>query len=264
MSDQFSAPHDLEESPYLNPIQRTLVVDDVIDRLIALVVHEDLRPGDRLPTERELMQRLAIGRSTLREAIKTLSAVGALEVKRGSGIYVGSGETSILSKPLAWGFFLSRSSVGQVIEARSVIESALAGWAAERRTPTDLSAIEEQLARLEDTQDDKDRYIENDLKFHLAIARASQNKILFQVLNIFQHLLRVWMETTYQETNGSRDSMVLHRELVAAIRAGDARAAREIMERHTSGNPLRSAIAREYAQSQVTPDFFALIKKRSQ
>jgi GntR family transcriptional regulator, transcriptional repressor for pyruvate dehydrogenase complex len=264
MSDQFTAPHNLEESPYLNPIHRTLVVDDVIDRLIALVVHEDLRPGDKLPTERELMQRLAIGRSTLREAIKTLSAVGALEVKRGSGIYVGSGETSILAKPLAWGFFLSRSSVGQVIEARSVIESALAGWAADRRTLADMAAIEEQLARLEDTQDDKDRYIENDLKFHLAIARASQNKILFQVLNIFQHLLRVWMETTYQETNGSRDSMVLHRELVAAIRAGDARAAREIMERHTSGNPLRSAIAREYAQSQVTPDFFSLIKKRSQ
>jgi GntR family transcriptional regulator, transcriptional repressor for pyruvate dehydrogenase complex len=261
MSDQFSGQSELGESPYLNPIHRTLVVDEIIDRLIALVVNENLKPGDKLPTERELMARLSIGRSSLREAVKTLSAVGALEVKRGSGIYVGYGDTSILAKPLAWGMFLSKSNVGQVIEARSVIESALAGWAAERRSDEDLVRLGELVDQLEMSQGNKETYIDTDLKFHLAIGKAAQNNILFQVLNIFQHLLRLWMETTYQETQGSRDSMKAHRELLDAIRTRDARLARRIMQDHTSGTPLRSAVARQYAESQVTSDFLSLIRE---
>jgi GntR family transcriptional regulator, transcriptional repressor for pyruvate dehydrogenase complex len=261
MSDQLSPHSELEESTYLNPINHTSVVDEVIDRLIALVIHEDLKPGDKLPTERELMSRLEIGRSSLREAIKTLTAVGALEVKRGSGIYVGYGDTSILAKPLAWGMFLSRSSVGEVIEARSVIESALAGWAAERRLEEDLVIIGDLLEKLEKSQDDKEAYIEYDLKFHLAIASAAQNKILFQVLNIFQHLLRVWMEITYQETHGARVSMISHRELLEALRVKDSQAARRIMQDHTSGLPLRSAVARQFSESQIMSDFLSLIKE---
>jgi GntR family transcriptional repressor for pyruvate dehydrogenase complex len=261
MSDQFSETNKLDDSPYLNPISRALVVDEIIDRLIALVVNEKLKPGDKLPTERELMARLSIGRSSLREAIKTLSAVGALEVKRGSGIFVGYGDTSILAKPLAWGMFLSKSNVGQVIEARSIIESALAGWAAERRSNEDLQLLSELLQKLEMSQNDKETYINYDLKFHLAIGKAAQNNILFQVLNIFQNILRAWMEITYQETNGPMDSMETHRELLEAIRNGNSRSARRIMQDHTSGAPLRTAAARHSAESQMMLDFLSLIKE---
>ena len=258
MSDQFSPPNELNTSPYLKPISKTLVVDQVIDRLIALVVNENLHPGDKLPTERELMTRLNIGRSSLREAIKNLAAVGAVEVKRGSGIFVGNGDTSILARPLAWGMFLSRGNVSQVIEARNVIETALAGWAAERRSEDDLASIGEILDRLEKNQNVKDAYIEYDLKFHLAVANAAQNKILLQFLNIFQHLLQTWMEITYQETQGARESMHSHHQLFAAIQAQDANTARRIMQEHTSGAPLRSAVARQYSASVIASDFFPL------
>jgi GntR family transcriptional regulator, transcriptional repressor for pyruvate dehydrogenase complex len=261
MSDQFSEQHPIGESPYLNPIHRTLVVDEVIDRLIALVVNENLKPGDRLPAERELMSRLAIGRSSLREAVKTLSAIGVLEVKRGSGIFVGRGDASILARPLAWGMFLSKDSVGQAIEARSVIESALAGWAAERRSAEDIAALSDILEKLERNQDDQAAYIDLDIQFHLAIASAAQNQILFQVLTIFQHLLRVWMETTYTESHGAADSMASHRQLFGAIRDQDAAAARNIMQLHTSGAPLRSAVMRHFAASDITPDLLSILKK---
>jgi GntR family transcriptional repressor for pyruvate dehydrogenase complex len=260
MSDQFLDPNQFEDSPYLNPINRTLVVDEVIDRLVALIVNENLKPGDKLPTERELMARLEIGRSSLREAIKTLSAVGALESKRGSGIFVGNGDASILAKPLAWGIFLGGISVAQVIEARSVIETALAGWAAERRSDEDIAAIAKLIEKLEASRNEKKAYIQLDLQFHLAVAKAAQNKILFQVLNIFQNLLRVWMETTYDETHGSKDSVVAHRELFEAIRAKDVNAARRGMQIHTSGAPLLSAVSQRYAETQATPDFLDLIK----
>jgi GntR family transcriptional repressor for pyruvate dehydrogenase complex len=218
MSDQFLDPNQFEDSPYLNPINRTLVVDEVIDRLVALIVNENLKPGDKLPTERELMARLEIGRSSLREAIKTLS------------------------------------------EARSVIETALAGWAAERRSDEDIAAIAKLIEKLEASRNEKKAYIQLDLQFHLAVAKAAQNKILFQVLNIFQNLLRVWMETTYDETHGSKDSVVAHRELFEAIRAKDVNAARRGMQIHTSGAPLLSAVSQRYAETQATPDFLDLIK----
>ncbi len=262
MSDQFSRINELEESPYLNPINRPSIVDEVIDRLIALIVKENLKPGDKLPTERELISRLSIGRSSLREAIKTLSAVGALEVKRGSGTIVGHGDTSILAKPLAWGMFLSRSTVGEIIEARSVIETALVGWAAERRSDEDISIIGEILDKLEKNKNDKKTYIEYDLKFHLAIAKAAQNKVLIQVLNIFQHILRVWMEITYDETQGANASMIAHHGMFEAILAMDADSARGIMHDHISGGPLRSAVMRNSSEADVMSDFLSLIQEK--
>ena len=258
MSDQFPKPNKFEESLY--PINKTLVVDEVVDRLINIVINENLKPGDKLPTERELVARLSISRSSLREAVRTLCAVGALEVKRGSGIYVGYCDTSILAKPLAWSLFLSQSNVEQVIEARSVFEVALAGWAAERRTEEDLSAIYEVLQKLEANENNKDAYVEYDLQFHMAIAKAAKNTMIFQVFTIFQQLLRVWMTTTYQETKGAKDSMAAHRQLFEAIRSRDAKAAREIMYDHTSGAPLRSAVVRMYSETQQSPDFLSFVK----
>jgi len=156
--------------------------------------------------------------------------------------------------------FLSQSNADQVIEARSVFEVTLAGWAAERRSDEDLSSIGELLKKLEKNENDKDAYVEYDLQFHLAIAKAAKNAIIFQIFNIFQQLLRVWMTTTFQETKGAKDSMVMHRKLFEAIRSRDSKAAREIMHDHTSGGPLRSAVARIYTESQPQPDFLALIK----
>jgi GntR family transcriptional repressor for pyruvate dehydrogenase complex len=260
MSDQLSVHNQPDESPYLNPIDSTLVVDEVIARLVTLIVHGNLKPGDKLPTERELMARLGIGRSSLREAIKTLSAVGALEARQGSGIYVGNGDASILAKPLAWGMLLGGSSVGEVIEARRVIETALAGWAAERRSDEDITIIEALLNKLEASRDTKEVYVQLDLEFHLAIANAAQNRILSQVLGLFQNLLRVWMETTYDENHGSKESVVAHRELFEAIRARDAQAARRIIQKHTAGARLLSVVAQHYAKSPAAPDFLDLIR----
>jgi GntR family transcriptional regulator, transcriptional repressor for pyruvate dehydrogenase complex len=137
------------QSRHLDPINRNTVVDEIVERLIGLIVDDGLKPGDQLISERELMARLEVGRSSLREAIKTLCALGILEIKRGTGTFIGSGDTSILSKPLAWGLFLSQSNIQQVIEARSVIEVALAGWAAERATEEEITEIGRLLEKLE-------------------------------------------------------------------------------------------------------------------
>jgi GntR family transcriptional regulator, transcriptional repressor for pyruvate dehydrogenase complex len=235
-------------SRHLDPISRTTVVEEIVERLIGLIIDEGLKPGDQLIPERELMARLEVGRSSLREAIKTLCALGVLEIKRGTGTFIGYGDTSLLTKPLAWGLFLNQSSIQQVIEARSVIEVALAGWAAERATEEEIATIGQLLEQLEANQADMARYVESDLAFHLAIARAAHNDTLADVLTIFQHVLRVWMETTYKESKGTKDSMALHRKIYAAMQSRDVVAAREAMTTHTSGGPLLAAAARTDAE----------------
>jgi len=244
-------------SRHLDPINRTTVVDEIVERLIGLIIDEGLKPGDQLIPERELMARLEVGRSSLREAIKTLCALGILEIKRGTGTFVGYGDTSILTKPLSWGIFLNQSSIQQVIEARSVIEVALAGWAALRATEEEIATIGRLLERLEASQHEMSRYIESDLAFHLGIARAAHNDMLANVLTMFQHALRVWMETTYKEAKGTTDSMVLHREIYAAIQARDEAAARAAMTDHTSGGPLLAAAARSFANGLPPLDLYS-------
>ncbi len=208
------------DSPYLDPIGRTTVVDEIVERLVGLILDEGLKPGDKLMPERELMVRLAVGRSSLREAVKALCAVGVLEIRRGTGTFVGYGDTSILTKPLAWGLFVNQANFQQVIEARSVIEVALVGWAAERATDEEVNAIGRLLAELEELQDDMAAYVDADVRFHLAIADAAHNGMLANVLRIFQRVLRVWMETTYAESGSAEDSMALHRESIGPYAHG--------------------------------------------
>ncbi len=229
---------------HLDPITRMTVVDEIVERLVGLIIDDGFQPGDQLISERELMARLEVGRSSLREAIKTLCALGILEIRRGIGTFVSSRDTSILTKPLAWSLYLNQTSVRQVIEARSVIEVTLAGWAAERATEEEILAIGRFLDELEANQGDMAAYVESDLAFHLSIAKAAHNELFENILGTFQHILRAWMETTYKEAGGTKESMALHRKIYAAIRARDAKTAQQAMSAHTSGGPLLTAAER--------------------
>ncbi len=244
------------QSRHLEPIKNTTVVDEIIERLVGLIVDEGLKPGDRLLSERELMTRLAVGRSSLREAIKTLSALGILEIRRGNGTFVGCGDTSIFTKPLAWGLFVNQTDIQQVIEARSVIEVALAGWAALRATEEQVATMGRILDEMDDVQGDMERYVDLDLAFHLTIAAAAHNDMLTSVLRMFQQVLRVWMEMTYQEAGDTKDSMALHRAIFEAIRSRNVENARDAMTDHTSGKPLLAAAARAYSEGLKPPDLF--------
>jgi GntR family transcriptional repressor for pyruvate dehydrogenase complex len=239
MSDDPSTKH-------LEPLGRGSLVDDIIERLTSLIIEGGLRPGDQLFTERELMTRLGVGRSSLREAIKTLSALGILDIRHGTGTFISSGGTSMLTRPLKWGLFLTRTSVRDVIDARASMEISMARWAAERATDDEIKDIADLLQRLEENEGDAIKYVQYDLAFHMAIAKASHNELFLSILTMLQHILRVWMETTFAERSSSNNSMQLHRQIFAAIQARDPVAAGEAMAIHTTGGPLLAAAERAY------------------
>jgi GntR family transcriptional regulator, transcriptional repressor for pyruvate dehydrogenase complex len=231
----------------LAPIARPTITDQIVERITAFILGERLRPGDKLPSERELMARLGVGRSSLREAIKTLSAIGIVDVQIGDGMYVGSGQTAVLTKPLSWGLLIGEHNIREVIEARRAVETELCALAALRATPEDLNAIEEHFAAMESGRDDPETFTRADQEFHLAIARAARNGVLYHVLDTLRHVVRVWIYKTFSEGGDHHAGFPEHSAIIAALRAHDPVAAREVMGRHldAAGARLLAVLAAE-------------------
>ncbi len=229
------------ESKHLTPISRQKITDIILQRLINLILDEGLRPGDRLPTERDLMTRLSVGRSSLREAVRVLSTIGVVEVNVGEGMFVGNGGSSALTLPLSWGLLMNDDSAREVIETRRIIEVELAGLAAQRATDEDIAMIKGDVTQLEASQDDGPAFVRIDLDFHLAIARAAHNQVMFHILETLQQVVRAWMDKVTEEYFEGRPQPAFaeHAAVAEAIAARDEPQARQAMRGHLDRGAAR-------------------------
>ena len=217
----------------LAPLDRRNLTEEIVGRLVDFIVERRLVPGNRLPSERELMRSLGVGRSSLREAMKMLRSIGVIEVTVGDGTFVGRGDTSMLSRPLAWGLLMRRDSVLEVIEARRCVEIEIAGFAAERAGDGDVAALRACVDEMRAALGDPDRYTLADVAFHLELGRVAGNHILLHVLQTLQHIIRGWIaQSVTLAENGHPTSLDEHVAIYDAIAAHDSPAARRAMERH--------------------------------
>lgn len=219
----------------LAPIARPTITDQIVERITAFILDEGLRPGDKLPSERELMVRLGVGRSSLRESIKTLSAIGVVDVQIGDGMYVGSGQTAVLTKPLSWGLLIGEHNIREVIEARRAVETEMCALAATRATDEELATISAHYATMRASGDDAETYTRADQDFHLAIAAAARNSVLYHVLDMLRHVVRVWIFKTYTDYPDRIAGFDEHAAIDAALRERDPAAARLAMGAHVDG-----------------------------
>ena len=127
------------ENPY-RQIERATVSDAIVDQLRGLVAQGILKPGDRLPSERELCKRFGGGRTSVREALKPLITIGLLEGRMGSGTFVAA-ETGQFQKSLQWGLLSDLQSRDDLVETRHMLETNAAHWAAERAGEENLAVI---------------------------------------------------------------------------------------------------------------------------
>lgn len=233
------------ESRHLAPIPRTTVTEEISKRLLALVLEEGLRPGDKLPSERALMTRLAVGRSSLREAIKALSALGLVRIAPGVGAFVSAGDIAALARPLSWSLLMSEQSAHEVIEARRTIETEMAGLAAERATAADLSAIAKHLEAMRASVRHAEEFSRHDVAFHLAIASAARNQVLLHILTALRGLLHIWIVRVQTSFADPQQGFAGHEPIYLAIRERDAAAARQAMTAHlnAAGAQLLTLVA---------------------
>jgi GntR family transcriptional repressor for pyruvate dehydrogenase complex len=208
--------------------------DEITRRLVQLILDEGLKPGDKLPSERQLIARLGVGRSSLREAVKSLRAAGVIEVAGGEGMFVGRGEPPLLViSHLSWRLLMSERTTREVIEARRVVEVELAGFAAERATDADLDILRERLARVRAVRHDGDAYLMADLEFHRAVASAGHNLLLRHIFESLHEIVVAWLATVITEVEGGRPQWLPEHEAVfEAISARDVSQARAAMAAH--------------------------------
>jgi len=232
----------------IKPIERRKVTDQIIDQLLALVASGRFQTGDRLPSERELMNEFGVGRSSLREAIGALSLIGMLSTSAGRGTYISVNSDKLRSRPLTWRVQMGGEKVEELIEARIVLEEAIVGLAAAKAEVQDVNEIKERLQFLKSVVENRRRaaQVEADLSLHLSLATAAHNATLNRFLSELLNLMRLWMKQTVRDASPERDKITLghHSGIVEAIEARDVERARETMRKHLefSANNLSSIL----------------------
>ncbi len=224
----------LNDSMVLEPIEQNTVTEIVSQRLIRLLSEGVLRPGDKLPPERELAQQLRVGRTTVREALKLLTLSGILEAKRGDGTYVRQDFKDFLSQQISWPVLLSSREVNMIVEVREGLEIKAARLAAQRATPEELVNIA-VFRELKDIQG-RDIELETDLdmQFHNAIAVAAHNELLSHLMLSLQGIVRQYIALSNEMTDRLETTIAEHQAVYDAIASGSPDAAEQAMMDHLS------------------------------
>ncbi len=241
------------ESPLIVQLDRRESVSNELTRKLVdhLVTDGRLKPGDRLPSERQLAETLGIGRSAVRDAIRSLSLLGLIEVRQGSGSYVKEPDSEVLPQIIEWGMMLGERNIMDLIEARSHIETAVASLAAERKSSDDLEAIKRHLDAMSSATSTGE-FVEADVAFHIALAKAAGNSVFLDIITSAQSLLRVWITRVIDAADSTDSFHSEHFAVFEAISVGDAEGARVFMQRHM--DHASKELASSLAQSDSDTD----------
>jgi GntR family transcriptional repressor for pyruvate dehydrogenase complex len=230
-----STPPDLQIAPP-SPVRPNLSVF-LSQQILTLIRNRQLKPGDRLPSAKDLAAQFSVATPTMREALRRLQATGIVDIRHGSGIYVRRDSDRLMLSNPAYGT-LKTQTIMQVLDARVLIEPHLSELAAVHASPEHIAELRALLLRAEQALErPDDRYIKANYALHVAIARASGNLVLAHVI---ESLLEMYStELHLVDPNSSlaeiraRDHRH-HQLVIGAIAAADGPAAREAMAKHLS------------------------------
>jgi GntR family transcriptional repressor for pyruvate dehydrogenase complex len=217
----------------LRPVSRVTLGEQVAAQLAEQIAEGFWRPGDRLPAESELCTTLRIGRSTLREALKSLAYVGLVQMRPGEGTYVLDNTQLLVDRIRNRGVLKSEKELQDVSEARLILETELAAMAAERLVPGDLEKLEEILRDMKDClAHDGREYAALDVDFHLAIAKSSKNQLLYELLVPIRNVLQEFITKSQELPGIKQNAHEHHAKILAALRQRNPEKARREMRAH--------------------------------
>jgi GntR family transcriptional regulator, transcriptional repressor for pyruvate dehydrogenase complex len=210
----------------------TRLTIQVVNHIRAMIENGELKPGEKVPPEREFAQRLKISRASLRTGIGYMAAMGIMRVRHGVGTFIAEGPPQFGNSSLRVLGALHGFKSWHMFEARLLLESKMAGLAAERGKEEHFTQLAEEVAEMYATIDDPDEYLIHDVRFHRTIAAASDNPILASLMETVTSALYDGRRKTVSLSRSLKDSADIHREIYRAIRRRDSAAAQELMARH--------------------------------
>ncbi len=215
------------------PLHSTRLYEQVVNQIREQILTDQLKDGDKLPTERELAQRLGVSRTVVREALRSLAKEGLVEVRHGRGTYIINLTSQVLSKSLDLMLTIERADKSaELLEIREIFEPSIAALAASRATDDDLAALRAAVERMDASMEDVQGYTSADHSFHVALAVATHNFIIPTLLNPIVDLLNSQREKIFHVQNGPQSGQVHHKRILDAVGSRDPEAAREAMITH--------------------------------
>ena len=232
------------------PIGQGSVGSRIRLEIIRVIQERRLRPGDRLPAERDLAALLQVSRPSVREAVRALESDGRLVVRHGQGVFVAEPATR---RALQASLAKVDHDLAELYAMREVLEVPAARWAAERRDAEGLQRITEALdhleAALQERPLDHDKLQRLDAAFHLCIVQASGNRFLEQTQGVLNDILQQGMVTTLRLPGRVEKSREQHRRILDALLAGDAEAAGRAARAHVRAT---QEAARRHVEDRLT------------
>jgi len=218
----------------VDPERRSSTSEEVVTQMREMIHRGELRPGDRLPPERDLAKLLGVSRPTLRAAIRSMAAVGVLQSKQGAGTFVveSDGPPALDSAPLRMMASLHGFKTSEMFEARRSLEMAIAALAAERATSEQMATMAEEIAGMFASLDDPEQFLVHDMRFHQTVAASSGNRIMTALMNMVATVLFDVRRKTVKRARDLKESAEMHRHIYRAIRERDADAAGNAMRDH--------------------------------
>jgi len=215
-----------------SPVKKEKISDVVTEKIKESILSGNFKPGDKFPSERELVDQFQVSRIVIRESLRKLEAIGLLIIKRGSGMFVASTDSGAISDALTTALKMQRVDVDEITEARLTMEPAVARLAAEKMTPENLDALK---MNIEDAQGlvNKDSIAKyKDIDFHVLIAEATRNRVVR--LSMEAMLNSVRNMDTPGRFQGERDKAAIsyHRKIFKAIKEKNPKKTEELMRKH--------------------------------
>lgn len=238
-----------EEGLKLKPIRTRKIYEEIVNQIKELIGEGNLKPGDRLPSERELAERLHVSRASVREALSALAAMGVITIRPGEGTFVQTVKNGAIVEPLAMALLMDRQATLDLLEAREILETETAALAARRACPEEIERLQEIIKEMEIELEEGRLGEETDVRFHLTIAEACHNSVLsrlmYTVSDTIRQALRSSRQRLYQTPGNAEKLYTQHKAIYEAIASRDARGARRAMTEHLK------FVTRELKKEQV-------------
>ncbi|CAI3248780.1 putative transcriptional regulator, GntR family [Clostridium neonatale] len=215
----------------LNPVKNIKVYEVIMEEIKDIVKKGELKSGEKLPSERELADKLEVSRTSVREALKALTMLGLIESKHGEGNFIKSNFENSLLEPLSIVFLLIGSKNEDIIELRRIIEPEAAGLAAKNITESELRDLKEIMKELNNSLD-AEICAQLDKKFHYKIAQASGNHLISTIMFSISSLIEKYIDSSRIHNINKKVIKLQHEEIYKALESRDSKKASEYVKKH--------------------------------
>jgi GntR family transcriptional repressor for pyruvate dehydrogenase complex len=225
-------------------LQKDAISEKIVERLLNLIREKQLRPGDKLPPERELAPMMGVSRPSLREALRALSVMKVVENRQGSGTYITSLRPELFVNHLDFIFTVNDATFVDLFEARKIIEVGLVSLAAESIDDEQLSRLQDCLRRSAASVEQPETFLQTDLELHSIIIEAARNRTLALFMSSITQINTASRRRTNELSEVRHRTLKDHKAIVSALKAHDPEAAARAMRNHLAHveSKLKSAL----------------------